>query len=129
MNVSGFVEIEEKIYQTAHENAWSVECMAGHDAADRSLEYIGSRILPNDYVYDFFQDSDGGWWYQTRKGLREIGIVDIETVIFGPPALRKTNSRGKGKRNYKQNEIIREKTAQGDGPPWEEGGLLSQEAG
>ncbi len=96
----GYMEIDEKIYQIVHDNAWSVECMAGHDAEGRSLEYIGSRISPNDYVFDYFKDDSGCYWYQTRKGIRNEGILDMETIIFGPAEIRKTDLQGRKKKRW-----------------------------
>ncbi len=93
----GFAEIDEKIYQTAYNNAWSIPdgLTAAQVLNEMELTYIGSKILPNDYVYDFFRDPEGGWRYQTRKGIKDEGIMEMDDVIFGPEEYRRAKRRAK----------------------------------
>lgn len=78
-------------------NAWSIECMEGHEAEGRSVTYIGSEIgghLDNDRrkgrrIYDYYQDSEGAYWYGNRALLPTGEIVSMEFYLFGRGRKRK----------------------------------------
>lgn len=86
-----YKEIAPELLEQTKENCWSVECMEGHGAGDRSITYIGSRVSENygndpkggRMVYDYYQDSEGDFWHKTRMLLPDGEIVSMEFYIFG----------------------------------------------
>lgn len=63
-------------------DAWPVECMAAHGAADRLIEEIGTVQGAYDRWYKLFADQEGGLWYQVMIGT-ESGVVTEYEAIFG----------------------------------------------
>lgn len=81
-------KISPEILQVAKNQAWSIESMAGHNASDRSVEYIGSSIGEERddgtrSVMDFYKDSSGDWWYKNRIMLPSGKVVTTEYYILG----------------------------------------------
>lgn len=66
----------------ARGQAYSMENMAGHEAADRHVEYIGS-LLQGNRIYDYYEDEEGGFWYENRMYLPDGTTVSEEEYIFG----------------------------------------------
>lgn len=66
----------------AWEQAWSLESIDAHEAAGRSMEYIGSREKGN-RIYDFFLDNAGYYWYRVRIRLTDGRTVTEEEDVFG----------------------------------------------
>lgn len=97
--VKGFKQISPEIEKTAYKKAWSIGSMEGHDAAGRSVKYIGSSMdsyvdgIPTKgrYLTDYFIDSEGDYWYSTRVMLPSGELISMEEHIFG----KKTVSRPK----------------------------------
>ncbi len=90
-------EADPELLEHIKGNAWSIECMEGHEAEGRSVTYIGSEIsghLDNDCrkgrrIYDYYQDSEGAYWYGNRALLPSGEIVSMEFYIFGREIKRK----------------------------------------
>ncbi|MDO5345326.1 MAG: hypothetical protein Q4E91_06235 [Lachnospiraceae bacterium] len=63
-------------------DAWPVECMAAHGAAEREIEEIG--IVQGSYGrwYKLFSDKEGGYWYRVMIGT-ENGVVSEYEAVFG----------------------------------------------
>lgn len=86
-----FRAIDPELLEIAHGSAWSIESMAAHGAGGRSVEYIGSSIkgfLDNDkrkgkYIYDYYRDTAGAYWFKNRALLPSGEIVSIDMYIFG----------------------------------------------
>lgn len=93
--VSGYTEISPADLEAAKGNAWSIESMEGHDAGGRATTYIGS-ITEDHIIYDYFRDSQGGYWYQNRA-IKDGQIVSMEVYIFGREIRRES------KRAWKKN--------------------------
>lgn len=77
----GYREISDNLFALAHSKAWSIENMEAHEAGERSVEYIGSRMEGN-IVYDYYRDSTGAFWYKNRA-IVNGEIVSMEKYIFG----------------------------------------------
>ena len=63
-------------------NAWPVECMEAHGAADRTIEEIGNVQGAHGRWYKLYSDSTGGYWYQTLYGT-SAGVVTEYEAVFG----------------------------------------------
>lgn len=81
MQLMQYKEIGKELLNAIKGQVWSIENMEGHDAGERSTEYIGSKVTGNK-VYDYFRDSFGAYWYGTRA-IVENQIVSTEMRIFG----------------------------------------------
>ena len=78
---SQYKVIAPEVLEQAQRNAWSIENMAAHGAADRTIEYVGSS-RKGKVIYDYYRDSTGAWWYGNR-GIVDGHIVSMEVYIFG----------------------------------------------
>ena len=67
---------------------WPLECMEAHGASGE-VQYIGSRILNDNHVYDYYIDKSGHYWYRTRMRLPNGQIVSMEMYLFGRENVRK----------------------------------------
>lgn len=87
VNSQRFKQIPEKLLEEARSNAYSLEKREKQDG----LEYLGSEIpgaqkragVDSWHVYDYFKDSDGEHWYQTRVLLPSGELLSMEEWIFG----------------------------------------------
>lgn len=68
---------------------YSMENRAAHEAADRRIEYIGS-LLQGNRIYDYYEDDEGGYWFENRMYLPNGTAVPEEEYIFGRRRKRKT---------------------------------------
>lgn len=86
-----YKEIDPELLQAIHGDAWSIESMAAHGAGGRSTQYIGSTVsgyLDNDkrngkFVFDYYRDSVGSFWFKNRALLPSGEIVSMDRYIFG----------------------------------------------
>lgn len=62
--------------------AWSIENMEAHGAADRTLEDIGTIPTAFGKFVRLFEDSAGEYWYQTLYGTKD-GVVTEYEAVFG----------------------------------------------
>lgn len=91
---NGFHELEQDEVKKIKEEAWSVESMPGHDAANLATKYIGSSfedpVSSKDgeavKVFDYFVDSSGGHWYGVRVLLPTGKLISMEEFLFGRKA-------------------------------------------
>lgn len=87
VNSQSFKQIPEKLLEEARSNAYSLE----RREKQGGLEYLGSEIpgaqkragVDSWHVYDYFKDSDGDHWYQTRVLLPSGELISMEEWIFG----------------------------------------------
>lgn len=97
-----FKQISLEEWETANREAWSLECMTAHGVEERTVEYIGSQLggpLDGDCkngtaVFDYYRDSENGYWYQTRAWVPDRGIVSMDQYIFGCKRRRRQGSSG-----------------------------------
>lgn len=82
-----YKEIPQELLENTKGNTWSIENMAAHDAAGRSVEYIGSRREGN-ILYDYYRDSAGAFWFKNRAVVNGE-IVSMERYIFGHEMAKK----------------------------------------
>lgn len=61
---------------------WSIESMTGHEAASRTVEYVGSAKLGGNLLRDYYKDNTGAWWYGNRAMVNGI-IISMEAYMFG----------------------------------------------
>ena len=88
-----YKEISPEMLELARGNTWSIESMEGHEAEDRTVEYVGS-VRQGKYIRDYYRDNAGGWWYQNR--IIENGrIVSMETYLFGREITKVRKARWK----------------------------------
>ena len=88
---NGFTELERDKLNEIKEEAWSVENMPGHDAANLATKYIGSSFgepVPTKdgeamKIFDYFLDSSGGYWYGVRVLLPSGKLISMEEFLFG----------------------------------------------
>ena len=76
-----FKPISENLLRVAHQEAYSIENMAGHEAEERKTEYIGSNII-GDIVWDYYMDNAGDYWY-SKRAIVDGQIVSFEEFLFG----------------------------------------------
>ena len=62
-------------------NCWSLGSMDEEEG--RKVEYIGSEIKDCAYVFDYYRDNRGDYWYETRWRESDGRIVSMEVHIFG----------------------------------------------
>lgn len=82
-----YKEIPQELLEQTKGKTWSIENMAAHDAADRPVEYIGSRREGN-LLYDYYRDSAGAFWFKNRAVVNGE-IVSMERYIFGREIAKK----------------------------------------
>ena len=85
MQDHSFMKKRDKL-QLARQNAYSMENMAGHGAEGRDVQYIGS-ILEGNRIYDYYEDSQGDFWYKNLFYLPDGTKVTEEEYLF--PARRR----------------------------------------
>ena len=78
-----YCELDKDLYAQISGIAWSIQNMAGHGAEGRSTEYIGSVTAKDNVVFDFYKDTEGDYWYRTRKRLESGEIVSMDMYLFG----------------------------------------------
>lgn len=73
-----FKEISNRMYQVAHEKAYSIE------SKDNivSTQYIGS-IIQGNIIYDYYIDDNGNYWYGNRAIDEDGCIITMDKHIFG----------------------------------------------
>lgn len=63
-------------------DVWSIESMSGHEAAGRTVEYVGSTKLGGHLLRDYYRDNTGAWWYGNRA-MVDGTVMSMEAYIFG----------------------------------------------
>lgn len=81
MKSQNYKEISPYLLMEARAQAWSKENMAGHGKEHLKTEYEGSYVKGNT-IYDYYRDSEGGWWYDVRK-IADNRIVSMDVYLFG----------------------------------------------
>lgn len=99
-----YKEIAPELLERVKGNAWSIESMEGHGSGELSVTYIGSRISKSPetdggIIFDYYQDSEGVYWFRNRKLLENGMAVSMEFHIFGKEL--KNNYRIRQKKNKK----------------------------
>ncbi len=77
-------------------DVWSVENMAAHGAEGRSVTYIGSAAHGR-WVFDYYEDDRGCFWYKTRVYNKYDELVSLEEAVFNREGRKKARFRS-GKR-------------------------------
>lgn len=93
--VKGFLPLPEHLKQVAYCAAWSIQNMDGHECAGLKTTYKGSVEKPQGYITDYFQDENGGWWFDERFKKKSGEIITIEQHIFGKKLPERKNREWK----------------------------------
>lgn len=84
-----FLISSEDLLVVNQKGCWPAENMAAHGAEGSKLTYIGSIIRDTGYVFDYFVDEQGRYWYRNRMRLPNGQIVSMEKYLFGTENIRK----------------------------------------
>lgn len=77
-----FRQISATVLATVKRNeCWSISNLDEEEG--RKVEYIGSEIKENGYVFDYYRDNTGAYWYDTRWRESSGRIVSMDVHIFG----------------------------------------------
>lgn len=94
-NATGFTPLPEHLVDIAFHSAWSIQNMEAHGAGSLGTSYVGSVEKKNGYITDYFQDTNGGWWFDDRFRKQTGEIISIEEKIYGHTLPERKKSKWK----------------------------------
>lgn len=84
-----FLISSRDLMDVKNKGCWGAENREAHGAGNSELQYIGSRIMDSGYVYDYYMDEQGRYWYRNRMRLPNGQIISMEKHLFGTENIRK----------------------------------------